>query len=220
MGWIQGAAAIGGTIASMVGQNRANKENINLNRENRHWQETMSNTAHQRQAKDLEAAGLNRILGVSKSGATSPTNPAPTVQSTTDAFKNTALQMAQIESLNAQASKTRAETDILKPKAAIYGEIGDLISEGITKIKGAIGSFDPETFTPEERKKLPSPEAVNKGYKAMQAKTGLTSDEIVKMVANKYKNQNLSSKELYRKSIILIAGYGLGKDNSIKIKGN
>lgn len=40
------------------------------------YQTEMSNTAHQRQAKDLEKAGLNRILSMGGSGASSPSGSA------------------------------------------------------------------------------------------------------------------------------------------------
>lgn len=38
----------------------------------RGWQEMMSNTAYQRQVKDMIAAGLNPVLGISNSGASTP----------------------------------------------------------------------------------------------------------------------------------------------------
>lgn len=54
-------------------QNAANETSIRLAAENRQWQEMMANTAHQRQVKDMKAAGLNPILSATGgSGAATP----------------------------------------------------------------------------------------------------------------------------------------------------
>ena len=71
MGW---GAAIGGIVGGLLGrsgQRDANRQNLKIAREQMAFQERMSNTAYQRATKDLEQAGLNRILALG-SPASSP----------------------------------------------------------------------------------------------------------------------------------------------------
>ena len=56
---------------------RAQNYNAKQAGEQRAWEERMSNTAHQREAADLEAAGLNRTLAATD-GATTPGGSAAT----------------------------------------------------------------------------------------------------------------------------------------------
>lgn len=130
-----GAAPILGGVASgllgMFGQSSANKANAKMAREQMAFQERMSNTAYQRSTKDLEKAGLNRILALG-SPASSPVGQTAQMKSTTESASASAAQMAtmiaQIRNIEAQTKKTEVETKIQEPKANVMDKINDAMN--------------------------------------------------------------------------------------------
>lgn len=72
-----------GDITGANSAKKANKQNIDLARETNNTSINLANTAHQREIKDLEAAGLNPVLSaMGGSGAATPNLTTAQVQNT------------------------------------------------------------------------------------------------------------------------------------------
>lgn len=126
--------AAGGIASSIIGQKSANQANSLEAYRNRIWQEKMSNTAYQRSTKDLEKAGLNRILALG-SPASTGSGAQATHKSTTETaapmMANLGMQLAQIENIQANTNLTEAKTSVIKPAS----EVGSSIGSGIESFK-------------------------------------------------------------------------------------
>lgn len=160
------AASSGGGILGSVISNKLNKKAAKKQRQfnrteatkswrrnarqaqlNRHFQRDMSNTAYQRASRDLEKAGLNRILafgqpastpggsqasGTAASGGAAPQSfdfgdPVGTAvqvaqadASIANTRQGTATAVAQERSHNANAAMTEAKTVVEKIKGDVY----------------------------------------------------------------------------------------------------
>lgn len=76
-----GLSAIPG-VGAYLGAQQANQANAQQSQAQMDFQERMSSTAHQREVKDLSAAGLNPILSAHSSGASSPGGAQANMQNT------------------------------------------------------------------------------------------------------------------------------------------
>ena len=97
--WGYVAASLAG---SLLGNAMTNSANIRNTRENNSHQLMMSNTAHQREVKDLKSAGLNPILSARSAGAPIGSSAAAKVEPIKPNVGQALVEAEQIKLLQAQ----------------------------------------------------------------------------------------------------------------------
>lgn len=106
-------------ITNASAQQVANDTNVALARENREWQQKMSDTAHSREVADLKNAGLNPILSATKGlgGSSTPSGSVASVdpvKSALTGFSSVFQTLASTQQAMAQAELIRAEENITR----------------------------------------------------------------------------------------------------------
>ncbi len=139
---IGGLANLGGSAIAAGSAQSVNRRGIKLAREQMAFQERMSSTAYQRSAKDLEAAGLNRILAFGKPSSTPPGAQPPQLRVPGEHIAKgitnaatTAVQIATIKAIKATTKKTQAETVPLDIRNRILTGGEEIVDEGIQIVR-------------------------------------------------------------------------------------
>lgn len=98
--------------------NAFNAEQAQMNRD---WQEYMSNTSHQREMADLEAAGLNPILSA-RQGASTPAGSAASGADASGAIAGLLGQMISAQSAQAVANRNNAAAQLIERMKEVHDD--------------------------------------------------------------------------------------------------
>jgi len=126
-----------------LAQQDVNSANQAMSQQQMDFQERMSNTAYQRQVKDMESAGLNPMLAYIKGGgASSPSGSMATYQNPVSAGAQAATSAqipSQIRNIQQQTKQTSAQTDYLEgPQTKLTNAQIDQVDASVSKIKQEI----------------------------------------------------------------------------------
>ncbi len=136
-------SVIGG-VSSLIGGKQRNEAASAQAQRQMDFQERMSSTAHQREVKDLRAAGLNPILSATGGrGASSPGGAQAPIQDVLTPAVSSALAARklsqEIANLKATEQLTKAQVSVIKPATEAGDFIGNQVGN-LRDLRDALGS--------------------------------------------------------------------------------
>lgn len=137
-------------VFSIFGQSLANETNAAIASDNNRTMIELANTAHQREVKDLVAAGLNPVLSVDGAGAPVPALTSARVENTMGKGFNTmntlnsaldaSIKREQVDNLEAQTKNLDIQNEKLRAEiASVNAETAKKVSE--TRYPGSTGNL-------------------------------------------------------------------------------
>lgn len=139
IGALTGSGAFDSNKSSESAASSAVKEQYEytkkLQEQNQEWQTEMSNTAHQREVTDLQAAGLNPILSAGGNGATTGTPGGGSVGMPDKVAEKTAKMQNKIAMLTLQNEMANSATQ--RQNIEVDTELKPLLAEAEIAFKGA-----------------------------------------------------------------------------------
>lgn len=108
-----GLGLLGGILGSSGADDRNDKQ-IAMTKEQMDWSERMSNTAHQREVRDLQLAGINPMLSA-RAGASTPGGPGvPQLENSLGAGVSSAASLALVKN---QIDQVKSATELNEANA-------------------------------------------------------------------------------------------------------
>lgn len=130
--WAAALPAIGSVAGSLIGAHSAES----AARSQQNWSERMSNTAHQREVKDLLAAGLNPMLSVRPGGQGASTPSSPDVAgSRVRGMEAIGGLLGQVVTTALQNENIRARTDLARVQEQATGASIKLTEANVDKAR-------------------------------------------------------------------------------------
>ena len=211
MGWSDALGAIGGALinaGSAFGNNAMSfSQNMALQHDAQAWQERMSNTAHQREVSDLEAAGLNPILTAqggqgASTGSVGANSVNPQASQIGTDIMNFLANTAQIDKTKSESDNIRQDTVLKNSQVAVERQKINNMIQDLEESKSRVRGNDAKVKEIDQnikymRKQIESIDSIIK-LNAVNQNQALANTNLINETVNKVKAETKYTNERSR----------------------